>query len=230
PQGDRVRQMLQRSLAQYQASQRTRLIEHDILEVEADLHSIPSGCLIGYPDGDELLDDYSTRSRVMQSLQTQERRAKRDLRDAERATETSSPWPRPPRQAICGTFRTARPGLVMHHQEKGWLAFLGRGLDAGVGITIRLEDASLVQLGEYREIDYLTELHVQIPETLHEPATMSDASAALRGIDEEELLARFAGTELPDLDQMAREHREAEWARRQEEINALRQAHEEARA
>lgn len=230
PQGDRVRQMLQRSLAQYQASQRTRLIEHDILEVEADLHSIPSGCLIGYPDGDELLDDYSTRSRVMQSLQTQERRAKRDLRDAERATETSSPWPRPTRQAIRRTFRTARPGLVMHHQEKGWLAFLGRGLDAGVGITIRLEDASLVQLGEYREIDYLTELHVEIPETLHEPATMSDASAALRGIDEKELLARFAGTELPDLDQMAREHREAEWARRQEEINALRQAHEEARA
>ncbi|MDQ4045093.1 MAG: DEAD/DEAH box helicase, partial [Chloroflexota bacterium] len=127
PQGERVRQMLQRSLAQYQASQRTRLIEHDILEVESDLQAIPAGCLIGYPEGDALLDDYSARSRLMQSLQTQERRAKRDLRDVQKATETSSPWPRPTRQAIRRTFRTAEPGLVVHHETKGWLVFLGRG-------------------------------------------------------------------------------------------------------
>ncbi|HEX2280217.1 MAG TPA: DEAD/DEAH box helicase, partial [Thermomicrobiales bacterium] len=230
PQGDRVRQMLQRSLAQYQANQRTRLIEHDILEVEADLHGIPVGCLIGYPDGEELLDDYSTRSRVMQSLQTQERRAKRDLRDAERATETSSPWPRPTRQAIRRTFRTARAGLVMHHQERGWLVFLGRGFDAGVGIALRMDDATLVQLGEYREIDYLTDIHVDIPEELHEPATVADANAALLRVDTAAVLAEFVNTDVPDLDRMAQEHREAEWARREEEIRALQQAYEDARA
>src|SRR5690606_21531622 len=152
PHGERVRQMLQRSLAQYQASQRIRLIEHDILEVESDLQGVPAGCLIGYPDGEALLDDYTTRSRVMQSLQTQERRARKALRDAEHATSTSSPWPRPTRQAIRRTFRTASPGLVLHHQERGWLIFLGRGHDTGVGIALRRDDGSLMQIGEYREI------------------------------------------------------------------------------
>jgi ATP-dependent RNA helicase HelY len=221
PQGERVRQMLQRSLAQYQANQRTRLIEHDILEVESDLHGIPTGCLIGYPDGDDLLDDYSTRSRVMQSLQTQERRARRDLRDAEKSTETSSPWPRPTRQAIRRTFRTARPGLVMHHQEEGWLVFLGRGQDLGVGIALGLDNGSVVTLGEYREIDYLTDLHVEVPDELQEPPTATDASATLERVDRDTLLARFGRADVPDLDQLAKEHREAEWTRRAEELKAL---------
>ena len=230
PKGDRVRQMLQRSLAQYQANQRTRLIEHDILEVESDIHGIPAGCLIGYPDGDDLLDDYSIRSRVMQSLQTQERRAKRDLRDVERSTETSSPWPRPTRQAIRRTFRSAPAGLVMHHQEQGWLAFLGRGHEIGVGVALRMDDATVVHLAEYREIDYLTDLHVDIPAALHEPATVADANAALRDVDTDTLLATFVNAGVPDLDSLAREHREAEWARRQEEIKTLEAVYEDAAA
>jgi ATP-dependent RNA helicase HelY len=228
PKGDRVRQMLQQSLAQYQASQRIRLIEHDILEVESDLHGVPSGCLIGYPDGDDLLDDYATRSRVMQSLQTQERRARRDLRDAERATETSSPWPRPTRQAIRRVFRTAQSGLVMHHQEHGWVVFLGRGHEIGVGIAMRMDDGSIVHLGEYREIDYLTDTHVEIPIELREPATAADATAAVRGIDLARLLAAFVNTGVPDLDQLATEHREAEWKRREAELSELAAAHRAA--
>ncbi len=230
PRGERVRQMLQRSLAQYQASQRIRLIEHDILEVESDLHGVTAGCLIGYPDGDNLLDEYATRSRVMQSLQTQERRAKRDLRDAERATETTTPWPRPTRQAIRRTFRTARPGLVLHHQDLGWIALLGRGLDAGVGIALRLDDASVVSLGEYREIDYLTDIHTGIPEELGEPATVDDAQRALATVDRDALLAGFINTEVPDLDSMAQAHREAEWSRRQTELQTLASASQAATA
>jgi ATP-dependent RNA helicase HelY len=219
--------MLQRSLAQYQASQRIRLIEHDILEVESDLQAVPAGCLIGYPDGDALLDDYSTRSRVMQSLQTQERRARRDLRDAEHATATSSPWPRPTRQAIRRTFRTAPPGLVMHHQERGWLVFLGRGHDTGVGIALRRDDGSVVQIGEYREIDYLTDLVAPVPDALAETATVADARAALEEVDVPAMLAALAEVHVPDLDRLAEEHREAEWERRRVELASLEQAHRE---
>ncbi len=228
PQGERVRQMLQRSLAQYQASQRIRLIEHDILEVESDLQGVPAGCLIGYPDGDALLDDYSARSRVMQSLQTQERRARKALRDAEHATSTSSPWPRPTRQAIRRIFRTAPPGLVLHHQERGWLIFLGRGHDTGVGIALRRDDGSVVQIGEYREVDYLTDLVAEVPEEIGEPATAADARAALEGVDVPAMLAGFATIEVPDLDQMAEEHREAEWERRRVETASLEAAYRAA--
>ncbi len=230
PQGERVRQMIQRSLAQYQASQRIRLIEHDILEVESDLQAVPAGCLIGYPNGEELLDDYSTQSRVMQSLQTQERRARKDLRDAEHATVTSSPWPRPTRQAIRRTFRSASPGLVIHHQERGWLVFLGRGHDTGVGIALRRDDGSLLQIGEYREVDYLTNLVAPVPEELAEPSTVADARAALDEVDVPAMLAGFAAIEVPDLDQMAEEHREAEWERRRVELVALERAQADAEA
>jgi ATP-dependent RNA helicase HelY len=228
PQGERVRQMLQRSLAQYQANQRLRLIEHDILEVESDLQAVPAGCLIGYPDGDDLLDDYSTRSRVMQSLQTTERRARRDLRDAEHATETSSPWPRPTRQAIRRVFRTAQAGLVMHHQRHGWIVFLGRGQDTGVGIALRRDDATPVSIVEYRDIDYLTEIVTDVPEPLREPANVTDATATVREQDVAALLAGFAEIDVPDLDRLATEYRDAEWERRHIEIAALETQHRAA--
>jgi ATP-dependent RNA helicase HelY len=58
PDGDRVRQMLRRSLAQFQTSQRIRQLEHDIIEVGGDIAAVPKGCLIGLDAGDELLEDY----------------------------------------------------------------------------------------------------------------------------------------------------------------------------
>jgi ATP-dependent RNA helicase HelY len=229
PDGERVRQMLQRSLAQYQSSQRTRQIDHDILEVESDLHAIPAGCLIGHPEGDGLLDDYSATSRLMQSLQTQERRARKEVRDLERATETDSPWPRPSRQMIRSAFRTARPGMVLHHQEAGWLALLGRGQDQGVGIALRFDDAEILSITEYREIDYLANgVVVDLPQSLHHPATRAEATAALADIDLELLLADVKLIERPDLDRLASEHREAEWERRRVEIQGAEALHRDA--
>jgi ATP-dependent RNA helicase HelY len=230
PEGERVRQMLQRSLAQYQSNQRIRLIEHDILEVESDLHAIPAGCLIGHPQGDALLDDYSTRSRVMQSLQTQERRAKRDVRDLQRATETSSPWPRPTRQAIRRIFRTAQPGLAVHHQDKGWLIFLGRGAgDAGVGIALGMEDLSVTRLAEYREIDYLTDTIIDVPDVLRNPATTGEVVVGLRELDTAALAESFRTTNLPDLGRLAVEHRALEWQRREVEVRERESAYQDAR-
>ncbi|CAN5636989.1 RNA helicase [soil metagenome] len=229
PEGERVRQMLQRSLAQYQSSQRTRQIDHDILEIESDLHAIPAGCLIGHPEGDALLDDYSATSRLMQSLQTQERRARKEVRDLERATETASPWPRPSRQMIRSAFRNARPGLVLHHQESGWLALLGRGHDQGVGIALRLDNGEILTIVEYREIDYLASgIVIDLPESLHNPATHVEVTAALGVIDFAMLLAEIKLIELPDLDRLASEHREAEWERRRGEIQGAESLHRDA--
>jgi len=229
PQGERVRQMLQRSLAQYQANQRTRQIEHDILEVDSDLHAVPAGCLIGHPEGDALLDDYSSTSRIVQSLQTQERRARKEVRDLERASETSSPWPRPARQAIRFAFRHVRPGYVIHHQENGWLAFLGRGHDQGVGIALRMDNGEAISISEYREIDYLSDdVVVPLPELLHDPATRLEATVALSEFDIRGLMQTLHNTDLPDLDRVASEHRKAEWAHRKVEIQQVEQAHLEA--
>ncbi len=58
PHGERVRNMLQQSLAQFQTSQRIRLLEDDIIEIGGDIAGVPQGCLIGLDAGDELLDDY----------------------------------------------------------------------------------------------------------------------------------------------------------------------------
>lgn len=227
PEGDRVRQMLQRSLAQYQSNQRTRIIEQDILEVSSDLHGVPHGCLIGHPDGDDLLDDYSMQSRLMQALQTQVRRARRDLKDVETATETASPWPRPTRQAIRRAFRTASPGLLMHHQEEGWLAFLGKTVD-GVGTGLSLTDATTVYISEYRHIDYLTETTVAIPVELHHPPTIDDARVTLENIDRQALLATLRRADVPNVDEVLREHRESEWTRRRDELERLEQARDVA--
>ncbi len=229
PEGERVRQMLQRSLAQYQSSQRTRQIDHDVLEVESDLHAIPAGCLIGHPEGDALLDDYSATSRLMQSLQTQERRARKEVHDLERATETASPWPRPSRQEIRYAFRNAQPGYVLHHQDAGWLALLGRGHDQGVGITLRLDDGEILAINEYREIDYLTtNIIIDLPEPMHAPATRLEATAALSDIDLEALLTDIRNIDLPDLDRLASEHRHAEWERRRAEIQQVEEGHSAA--
>ena len=58
PHGDRVRHMLQQSLAQFQTAQRIRQLEDDIIEIGGDIAGIPQGCLIGLDAGDELLEDY----------------------------------------------------------------------------------------------------------------------------------------------------------------------------
>jgi len=220
PQGERVRQMLQRSLAQYQASQRIRLIEHDILEVESDLQAVPAGCLIGYPDGDELLDDYSTRSRVMQSLQTQERRARKELRDAEQATSTASPWPRPTRQAIRRTFRVARTGLGCTIGAR-LARLLGRCHDAGVASRCA---ATMRPYPDWRirEIDFLTDASRPSP-IAPRAATVGDARAALGEIVAPALVAELAAARCRISTSSPEEHREGGVGAPPRELNALEQ-------
>ncbi len=119
--------------------------------------------------------------------------------------------------------------MVIHHQEAGWLALLGRGQDQGVGIALRFDDGEILLITEYREIDYLaTGIILDLPESLREPTTMLEAAEALGHLDPVDLLAGIKQIEIPDLDRLASEHREAEWERRRNEIQGAESLHLDA--
>ena len=63
PHGERVRTLLQQSLAQFQSSQRIRELEDQIIAIGEEIEQIPQGCLIGLEAGDELLEDYRRANR-----------------------------------------------------------------------------------------------------------------------------------------------------------------------
>ncbi|MDP9365040.1 MAG: DEAD/DEAH box helicase, partial [Chloroflexota bacterium] len=69
PQGERVRHMLQQSLAQFQAGQMVRGLEDEIIAVGAEIDRVPKGCLIGLDAGDELLEDYRRLTRSLTAAQ-----------------------------------------------------------------------------------------------------------------------------------------------------------------
>ena len=163
PDGQRVRQMLRQSLAQFQASQRIRQLEHDIIEVGGDIAGTPKGCLIGLDAGDELLEDYR---RVIASHTTAEqgsRRLEKQLSDLQRTT-SSTPWGEVNRQALRKLFRHARPGVVFYHRTRSWGIFIARAEgDGGVGLTIFGDH--LVHVTNYRDVVFVSEhVRAQVPE------------------------------------------------------------------
>jgi ATP-dependent RNA helicase HelY len=165
PDGQRVRQMLRQSLAQFQASQRIRQLEHDIIEIGGDIAGTPKGCLIGLDAGDELLEDYR---RVIASHTTAEqgsRRLEKQLSDLQRTT-SSTPWGEVNRQALRKLFRHARPGVVFYHRTRGWGIFIARAEgDGGVGLAIFGDH--LVHITNYRDVVFVSEhVRAQVPEDL----------------------------------------------------------------
>lgn len=224
PHGDRVRHMLQQSLAQFQSGQRMRQIEADIVEIGGDLAGIPHGahgCLIGLDAGDELLDDYGAVVRSVTAAHQRERRLKQDHREQHEELAKATPWPVPQRQALRRVFRSARPGLVAHARHHGWGVFLGHGGQGGAGRFLFAE-GEIWLLTEYRQVDYLTDQQIELPEPLIEPADDIDSAKAL--VHHATLRAvyrRLDALELPDLEQLAAEHRAQDEARRQEILGAL---------
>ena len=81
PDGDRVRQMLQQSLAQYQTSQRVRQLEDDIIEVNGDILGVPKGCLIGLDAGDELLEEFRLLTGTITTAEQKVKRLDRQSRN-----------------------------------------------------------------------------------------------------------------------------------------------------
>jgi ATP-dependent RNA helicase HelY len=220
PRGDRVRNMLQQSLAQFQMSQRIRLLEDDIIEISGDIAGIPQGCLIGLDAGDELLDDYRRLGGTLSAAQHRERRVREQLADLEREA-ISPPWPEPGRQALRRAFRYAQPGLVAHHRDFGWGAYVGRGKGGGVGLFLFGKSVKLV--AEYRHIDYLTDgVTVQVPEELIEPSgPIEDVWEVVSAAEMAKYARRFKKLGLPDLEGLQKEHQERERERLASELNEV---------
>ncbi|HUG13789.1 MAG TPA: DEAD/DEAH box helicase [Thermomicrobiales bacterium] len=207
PHGDRVRHMLQQSLAQFQSARRVRELEDDIVALGARISEIPQGCLIGLDAGDELLDDYRGLDHTSDALRGKERGLLQELRELSIRTE-SRPWPEPGRQAIRKFFRTAEPGIVVHTRADSWGVFVGRARAGGVGLFLFGESIQLVP--EYRMVDYLPSrpLMVELPESL---TALDEPVADLSTVATEEELARvagqFAALPLPDLEAQIAGHR-----------------------
>ena len=212
PHGDRVRAMLQQSLAQFQTSQRIRQLEEDIVEIGGDIAGVPSGCLIGLDGGDELLEDYRRLTTTFTTAQQRERRALKDL-DLNRQQAGSPPWTEPGRQALRRVFRDATPGIVVHHRDLGWVVWLGRGDRGGVGLFLHRK--TIVLVPEYKSIDFIPEKRtITLPVELIEPPTaITDATERLPANAIDNVWRKVRRLGLPDLAGMEREHQEREAAR-----------------
>ena len=218
PQGERVRHMLQQSLAQFQTSQRIRQLEDDIIEIGGDIAAVPQGCLIGLDAGDELLEDYRRLNRTLTAAQNKEKRLRQEVVEVQRAA-TASPWPEPGRQALRRAFRYAPIGLIAHGRDLGWGVYLGRGGRGGVGLFLFGDTIQL--LPEYRQIDYLSDKTVEVPSALVEPPDVITDAAQL--VTADELAALWDGVarlDLPDLDELAAAHRVREGERLADALRA----------
>jgi ATP-dependent RNA helicase HelY len=100
-------------------------------------------------------------------------------------------------------------GLVLHSESFGWGAFVVRPLTGGVAACLFVDNPEVQVLGEYREIDYVTEgVKVRIPESV-----LSASLAEEYAVDDEvlrDLREQLEVLDLPDLNEMARVWREEE--------------------
>jgi ATP-dependent RNA helicase HelY len=227
PHGDRVRAMLQQSLAQFQTSQRIRQLEDDIIEIGGDIAGVPAGCLIGLDAGDELLEDYRRLTSTLTTAQQRERRAQKDL-DTARTDLVAPPWQEPGRQALRKMFRNARAGMVVHHREFGWIVYLGKSARGGVGLFLHKKKIELV--AEYRSVDYVPDQKiVALPEALIAPPDeITNATDLVPANELDNLWRRVKRLGLPDLAQLAEEHQAREAERIAAELAVIEAVHTEA--
>ena len=221
PHGERVRALLQQSLAQFQSSQRIRDLEDQIIALGEEIDRIPQGCLIGLEGGEELLEDYRRVNRSLAAAQSKERRLQGEQSSVRHVLQTTTPWTEPGRQALRRAFRSAPPGMVAHARDGGWAVLLGKGSQGGVGRFL-FRDGTIKLLTEYRQIDHLTEKRIELPvEFQNTPDDVTDgvAHGGKRRLSSLWKLVDSLG--LPDLDAMAAEHRAIEDQRAASRILAL---------
>jgi ATP-dependent RNA helicase HelY len=206
PLGERVRALLQQSLAQFQSSRRIRDLEDQIIALGEEIDRIPRGCLIGLDGGEELLEDYRRVNRSLAAAQSKERRLEGERSSVHRVLQTTTPWAEPGRQALRRAFRSAPPGTIAHARDGGWGILLGRGARGGVGRFL-FRDGSIRLVTEYRQIDHLTEKRIELPVEFHNPPEDVTDGVALGGKRRlNGLWKMVANLGLPDLDAMAAEH------------------------
>jgi len=207
PRGERVRHLLLESLAQYQAAQRVRQLEDDIVAIGEQIEQIPRGCLIGL-DGDELLYEYRKLVASLNAARGQERRAIQELK-ALKADLDERPWAVPTRPVLRRAFKTLPPGYPLHTRERGWVVYIGRGLQGGIGLVLTRAHA-VELLTEYRQIDYLPVgiAPLELPEALLAAEhPVEDARRLVSEADLERIWQDFERLELPDLEAMIKAHR-----------------------
>ncbi|MFN8591578.1 MAG: DEAD/DEAH box helicase [Thermomicrobiales bacterium] len=230
PHGDRVRTLLQQSLAQYQSSQRIRDLEDRIIALGEAIEQIPRGCLIGLEGGEELLEDYRRVNRSLVAAQSKERRLASERAAIDRTVTSSTPWNEPGRQALRKAFRSAEPGLLAHARDGGWCIFLGKGTRGGVGLFLS-RDGAIRLLTEYRQIDHLSDRLITLPaELTNPPDDITDATTLVTKRRLTMLWKAVAALELPDLDALAAEHRAIEEQRAAARITGVDADQAEAKA
>jgi ATP-dependent RNA helicase HelY len=221
PEGERVLRVMRASLLQFQQSRRLRDLEQDLEEEEERLAEVPVGCLIGYDNGEELLDEYERLGRAIEDARKRERKATQNVQYLH-SQRSGLPWRRPERDVLRRAFRNLPQGALVHMDDHGWVVYLGRGLGAVVGLFLPLGErfneerlGEIVPLTEYRTIDFLPAetVAVELPfalSTLAVPPTVPLEEL----LTPEELRQlhdnlRAAMLRVPDLQAWIAEHRAA---------------------
>jgi ATP-dependent RNA helicase HelY len=188
PDGERVLRVMRSSLLQFQQGRRLRDLEQELEEVESDLGEVPVDCLIGYDNGEALLDEYEQLGRVLEETRRRERKAEQNLLYV-RSRREELPWKRPEREVLRRAFRSLPQGSLVHFAAttdqgsavgadlQGWGIYLGRGLGSVVGLFLMLgenekspasnnaksqEPPEIAPITEYRQIDYLPNPNVVV--------------------------------------------------------------------
>jgi ATP-dependent RNA helicase HelY len=213
PDGERVRQLLQESLAEYQSSQRVRQVERDLLEIGGDIVAAQQVMDPSYDETERLLSGYRDLVAALTDVQSRRRAVLLDLDTATSTQRERTPWTEPGRHVLRRLLRQEEPGLVMHDRTRGWGVWLGRGSARGAGLFLFGDRIEAVP--EYRDIDFLPDgVRVDLPDELIEPP--EDVRDATDLVGRETLDAIAAGITslgLPDLDARLAEFQATEGAR-----------------
>ncbi|MDP9351221.1 MAG: DNA helicase, partial [Chloroflexota bacterium] len=205
PDGERVLYVLRESLMQFQMSRKVRELSDDMQGWQQRLDAVPRGCLIGYPDGEQLLGEYDELEHSRAALRRKLDGVRRE-REALLTRLQEPPWKRPTREALRKLFRGLQPGVMLHTPAFAWTVFAGRGADGAVRL---LHDGKLERLQGYGDIDYLPspDLKADLSPTLLEAVAREETD----GVPESEwqtLRDSVGALELPDLREWAARHRE----------------------
>ncbi len=152
PKGERVLQVLRNSLLEFQQGRRLRELEGEVKQTDEAYDQARVGCLIGYPEGEELLHQFDALGHTIVKARDDERRAFEDETRLQ-AKLDERPWHRPMRETLRQIFRTIESGSLIHAENLGWGIFLGKSSEGGFGNFI-FGDRT-VNLDEYKVIDYI---------------------------------------------------------------------------
>lgn len=207
PHGERVLQILRDSLLEFQQGRRLRELETEVKATEDAYNNARVGCLIGYPEGEELLHEYETIGHDITKARDDERRAMEE-ENRLRARIEERPWHRPLRETLRQIFRTLPPGSLLHAENMGWGIYLGKASEGGVGLFI-FGDRT-VRLDEYRTVDYLPpeRFVLNLPQSLQNVQQSGLLITQLLSPEElADLQSQLAQVPLPNLSQWLQQAR-----------------------